>query len=70
MFRIKCLDGTPDQYIRLNHLRNNDFFFRAGKFIQRLYFDEIFYFACNGKKIEIHTEAGVTAFYGVMQVYQ
>ncbi len=63
----KDVDGTLDQYIRLNHLRNNDFFFHVGKSIQRLYFDEIFYFACNGKKIEIHTEVGVTAFYGAMQ---
>ena len=45
----------------------NDFFFHIGKSIQRLYLDEIFYFACNGKKIEIHTDAGVTTFYGTMQ---
>lgn len=52
---------------RLYNLMKNDFFFHIGKSIQRLYLDEIFYFACNGKKIEIHTEAGVTTFYGTMQ---
>ena len=59
--------SSKDKYIRLNNLMKNDFFFHIGKSIQRLYLDEIFYFACNGKKIEIHTDAGVTTFYGTMQ---
>ena len=63
----KTVNETIDKYIRLNNLMKNDFFFHIGKSIQRLYLDEIFYFACNGKKIEIHTEAGVTTFYGTMQ---
>ena len=63
----KTVNETIDKYIRLNNLMKNDFFFHIGKSIQRLYLDEIFYFACNGKKIEIHTDAGVTTFYGTMQ---
>ena len=63
----KCVDETLDKYIRLNHLMKNDFFFRIGKSIQRLYLDEISYFACNGKKIDIYTDTGVTTFYGTMQ---
>ena len=47
----KTVNETIDKYIRLNNLMKN----------------EIFYFACNGKKIEIHTDAGVTTFYGTMQ---
>ena len=58
----KTVNETIDKYIRLNNLMKNDFFFHIGKSIQRLYLDEIFYFACNGKKIEIHTDAGVTTF--------
>ena len=63
----KCVDKTLDKYIRLNHVMKNDFFFHIGKSIQRLYLDEISYFACNGKKIDIYTDAGVTSFYGTMQ---
>lgn len=63
----KNIDEIMDKYIWLNNLLKNDFFFHIGKSIQRLYLDEIHYFACNGKKIEIHTEADVTAFYGTMQ---
>lgn len=63
----KNVNETIDKYIRLNNLMKNDFFFHIGKSIQRLYLDEIFYFACNGKKIDIHTEAGITTFYGTMR---
>lgn len=63
----KSVNETVGKYIRLNNLRKKDFFFHIGKSIQRLCLDEIYYFACNGKKIEIYTAAGVTAFYGTMQ---
>lgn len=63
----KNIDETLDKYIRLNHLMKNDFFFHTGKSIQRLYLDEISYFACNGKKIDIYTDGGITTFYGTMQ---
>ena len=54
----KTVNETIDKYIRLNNLMKNDFFFHIGKSIQRLYLDEIFYFACNGKKIEMIMETG------------
>ncbi|MCI9067535.1 MAG: DNA-binding response regulator [Lachnospiraceae bacterium] len=50
-----------------NERIRNDFFFPIGKSIQRLYLDEIFYFACNGKRIDIYSDMGVTTFYGTMR---
>ena len=33
----------------------------------KLYLDNIRYFACNGKKVEIHTGNGISEFYGNMR---
>ena len=56
-----------EKFIRLNETRKNAFYFNRDKSIHKLYFDEIRYFACNGKKIEIYTEKGKAEFYGGMQ---
>lgn len=55
-----------EKYIRLSEINKKEFFFKMGKAVCRLYLDEIFYFSCNGKKIEIFTNAGKREFYGTM----
>lgn len=61
------LFDTLATFIRLDKAKKNVFFFHVGKSICKLYLSEISYFACNGKKIEVHTKAGITEFYGNMQ---
>lgn len=56
-----------DKFLRLTQLNKQIFSFSMGRTINRLYLDEILYFACNGKKIEIHTTTGIQEFYGGMQ---
>ena len=54
------------KFIRLSEANKQEFYFKTGKSIRRLYLDEIQYFACNGKKIEVHTTSGKQEFYGTM----
>ena len=56
-----------DQFIRLSDAKKNEFYYHAGKSLCRLYLDEIRYFACNGRKIEIYTDSDQKAFYGAMR---
>ncbi|MDD3340018.1 MAG: LytTR family DNA-binding domain-containing protein [Lachnospiraceae bacterium] len=56
-----------EKFLRLTQLNQQIFSFSMGKTINRLYLDEILYFACNGKKIEIYTASGIQEFYGGMQ---
>lgn len=58
--------ATLEKFMRLYETKKNTFYFNIGKSICKLYLDEIRYFACNGKKIEIHTGNGMTEFYGNM----
>lgn len=56
-----------EKFVRLNQTYKNEFYFKVGKSICRLYFDEIRYFACSGKKVEVYTNFGKEEFYGAMQ---
>ena len=56
-----------EQFIRLSEANKNEFYYHAGKSVCRLYLDEIHYFACNGRKIEIYTGSGQKEFYGAMR---
>ena len=58
---------TLEKFIRLSETLKTAFYFNIGKSIHKLRLDEIRYFACNGKKIEIYTGTGKTEFYGAMQ---
>lgn len=59
--------ATLEQFIRLSEANKNEFYYHAGKSLCRLYLDEIHYFACNGRKVEIHTGSGQREFYGAMR---
>jgi len=59
--------ATLEKFIRLNGMGKHSFYFHAGKSVCRLYLDEIRYFACNGKKIEIYARSGMTDYYGAMR---
>lgn len=61
------VSAVLEQFIRLSEAGKNEFFYRAGKSVCRLYLDEIHYFACNGRKVEIYTGPGQREFYGTMQ---
>ncbi|MEY8332505.1 hypothetical protein AALB53_05260 [Lachnospiraceae bacterium 47-T17] len=52
---------------RLSEANKNEFYYHAGKSVCRLYLDEIHYFACNGRKVEIYTSSGQKEFYGAMR---
>lgn len=55
------------KFVMLNEINKNEFYFGIGKSIFKLYLDEIRYFACSAKKIEIYADSGVKEFYGNMQ---
>ncbi len=55
-----------EKFIRLSKVNKKEFYFHIGKSIYRLYLDEIYYFACNGRKIEVYTDLGKKEFYGSM----
>lgn len=59
--------ATLEQFIRLSEINQKEFYFRVGKSVHRLYLDEIYYFACNGRKVEIYTHSGQKEFYGAMR---
>ncbi len=61
------VEALLEQFIRLSEINKKEFYFHMGKSIYRLYLDEIYYFACNGRKVEIYTCLGQKEFYGVMQ---
>lgn len=54
-------------FLRLREDGAGEFVFKAGKSLGRLYLDEIRYFACSGKKVEIHALSGRREFYGNMR---
>lgn len=64
--RVK-VTAVLGQFIRLSEANKREFYFHVGKSVHRLYLDEIFYFACNGRKIEIYTGSGRQEFYGGMR---
>lgn len=59
--------GVLDKFVRLHGVTKKEFYYKAGKTTCRLYLDEIRYFACNGKKVEIYTVSGRQEYYGTMQ---
>lgn len=59
--------ATLEQFLRLSEAGKNEFYYHAGKSVCRLYLDEIRYFACNGRKVEIYTGSGQREFYGAMR---
>lgn len=61
------VSAVLEQFIRLSEANKNEFYFHAGKSVCRLYLDEIRYFACNGRKVEIYTDSGQKEFYGAMR---
>lgn len=61
------VDAALEQFIRLSEANKNEFYYRIGKSVCRLYLDEIRYFACNGRKVEIYTGSGQKEFYGGMR---
>ena len=42
------VDAALEQFIRLSEANKNEFYYRIGKSVCRLYLEEILYFACNG----------------------
>lgn len=58
---------TLDKFIRLREINKQTFYYKAGKSVHALYLDEIRYFACNGKKIEVYAHSGKDEFYGGMR---
>lgn len=54
-------------FLRLRKNGRQEFIFKKGRSICRLYLDEIRYLACNGKKIELYGAAGKQEFYGNMR---
>ena len=61
------VSAVLEQFIRLSEANKNEFYYHAGKSVCRLYLDEIHYFACNGRKVEIYTSSGQKEFYGAMR---
>lgn len=61
------VEAVLEKFIRLKEIGKNEFHYQSGKSLYRLYLDEILYFACNGRKIEIYTEGGKREFYGNMR---
>ena len=61
------VEATLEQFLRLSGAEGQEFYFQAGKSVHRLYLDEIRYFACNGRKVEIDTSSGRMEFYGAMR---
>lgn len=59
--------STLDKFMHLKEVNKQEFYYKMGKSLYRLYIDEIHYFACKAKKIEIYTNAGKTDFYSGMR---
>lgn len=59
--------STLDKFIHLKEITKQEFYYKSGKSLCRLYMDEIRYFACNGKKIQVYTNTGKAEFYGGMR---
>ena len=59
--------ATLDKFIRLREINKQEFYYKIGKSVYRLYLDEIRYFACSGKKIEVYSNSGTGEFYGGMR---
>lgn len=67
----KRIADVLDKFIRLHEINKQEFYYKTGKSVCRLYFDEIRYFACSGKKIEVYTESGKDIFYvGMRDVWR
>jgi len=56
-----------EKFIRLKKADKIEFYFHAGKSLYRFCLEEIRYFACCGKKIQIHTDSGQKEFYWAMR---
>ncbi len=54
-------------FIRLSEANKIEFYYHIGKSICKLYLDEIYYFACNGRKVEVYTSSEQREFYGAMR---
>lgn len=63
----KQVAAVLDKFIRLQEINKQEFYYKTGKSIHKLYLDEIRYFACNGKKIEVYSNSGKGEFYGGMR---
>lgn len=61
------ITAVLEKYIRLNEAGKYEFYFHAGKSVYRFYLDEILYFSCSGRKIEVYTDRGKEEFYGTMR---
>lgn len=79
LFRIRPLDflikpitermisDILDKFIRLSEINRNEFVFNVGKSVCKLCLNQVMFFECNRKKIEIHTISDWKEFYGTMQ---
>ena len=61
------ITATLDKFIRLREINKQEFYYKTGKSVHKLYLDEIRYFACNGKKINVYAHSGKDEFYGGMR---
>ncbi|MCI8466191.1 MAG: response regulator transcription factor [Lachnospiraceae bacterium] len=61
------LNAVLTTYLRLRENGKNEFLFKVGKSLYRQYLEEIRYFACNGKKVELSAISGTWEFYGNMR---
>lgn len=59
--------STLDRFVHLKEVNKQEFYYKMGKSLCRLYIDEIRYFACSGKKIEVYTNTGKVEFYSGMR---
>ena len=58
---------TLEKCIKITEINKGIFYFNIAKTIHKLYFDEIKYFECKGKKIEIHSQNDVIEYYSGMK---
>lgn len=56
-----------DKFIQIHEANKQEFYFKTGKSICKCYLSDICYFACSGKKIEIHSTRETKEFYGSMK---
>lgn len=61
------ITAALDKFIRLREINKQEFYYKIGKSLHKLYLDEIRYFACNGKKINVYTHSRKDEFYGGMR---
>ena len=61
------ITAALDKFIRLREINKQEFYYKIGKSVHKLYLDEIRYFACNGKKINVYAHSGKSEFYGGMR---